>query len=163
MLTRITVASTLTLSYLIPCLQTDYQSANRFCHKFQRWDDIFLIICLPDIWKVPLNATHPAFAKKLTFVFVTGISYWKFYVVTTFRAFTRYYYRKRNGPRNWFHINKRSMCSTHEAMFCLDLLIYWGRDKIDAISQTTLPKAFSGMKLLEFRFKFHWSLFSGCN
>ena len=39
------------------------------------------------------------------------------------------------------------------------LLTHWGRDKMAAISQTTLSNAFSWMKMFEFRLKFHWSLF----
>ena len=35
----------------------------------------------------------------------------------------------------------------------------WGRDKMDAISQTTFWSTFSWMKMFEFRWKFHWSLF----
>ena len=38
-------------------------------------------------------------------------------------------------------------------------LTHWGRDKMDAISQTTFSSAFSWMKIFEFRWKFHWSLF----
>ena len=38
-------------------------------------------------------------------------------------------------------------------------LTHWGRDQIDAISQTTLTNAFSRMKMNEFRLGFHWSLF----
>ena len=38
-------------------------------------------------------------------------------------------------------------------------LTYWGRDKMDAISQTTFLSAFSWMKTHECRLKFHWSLF----
>ena len=38
-------------------------------------------------------------------------------------------------------------------------LTHWGRDKMDAISQTTFSSAFSWMKLFEFRSKFKWSLF----
>ena len=38
-------------------------------------------------------------------------------------------------------------------------LTHWGRDKMAAISQTTLSNAFSWMKMLEFWLKFHWSLF----
>ena len=38
-------------------------------------------------------------------------------------------------------------------------LTYWGRDKMAAILQITLSKAFSGMKMLEFQLKFHLSLF----
>ena len=40
-------------------------------------------------------------------------------------------------------------------------LTHWGRDKMDAISQTTFSSAFSWMKMFEFRLKFHWSLFLG--
>ena len=42
---------------------------------------------------------------------------------------------------------------------CLEPLTHWGRDKIDAISQTTFSSAFSSMKMFEFRLIFHWSLF----
>ena len=38
-------------------------------------------------------------------------------------------------------------------------LTHWGRDKMDAISQTTFSRAFSWMKIFEFRLKFHWNLF----
>ena len=38
-------------------------------------------------------------------------------------------------------------------------LTHWGRDKIDAISQTTFSNVFSSMKMFEFRLKFHWCLF----
>ena len=38
-------------------------------------------------------------------------------------------------------------------------LTHWGRDQIDAISQTTFSNAFSRMKMNEFRLRFHWSLF----
>ena len=39
------------------------------------------------------------------------------------------------------------------------LLTHWGRDKMDAISQTTFSNAFSWMKMFEFRLKFHWNMF----
>ena len=38
-------------------------------------------------------------------------------------------------------------------------LTHWGRDRMAAASQTTLSNAFSWMKMLEFRLRFHWSLF----
>ena len=38
-------------------------------------------------------------------------------------------------------------------------LTHWGRDKMAAVSQTTLSNAFSWMKMLECRLRFHWSLF----
>ena len=37
-------------------------------------------------------------------------------------------------------------------------LTHWGRDKMDANSQTTSSSAFSWMEMFEFRLKFHWSL-----
>ena len=37
-------------------------------------------------------------------------------------------------------------------------LTHWGRDKMAAILQTTLSNAFSWMKMLEFWYKFYWSL-----
>ena len=40
-----------------------------------------------------------------------------------------------------------------------DELTHWGRDKMDAISQTIFSRAFSWMKTFEFRSIFHWSLF----
>ena len=39
------------------------------------------------------------------------------------------------------------------------MLTHWGRDKMDAISQTTYSSAFSWMKMFEFRLKFHWRMF----
>ena len=38
-------------------------------------------------------------------------------------------------------------------------LTHWGRDKMDAISQTTFSSAFYWMKMYEFRLRFHWILF----
>ena len=40
---------------------------------------------------------------------------------------------------------------------CLDHLTHSDRGKMTAILQTTLSNAFSWMKMLEFRLKFHWS------
>ena len=42
---------------------------------------------------------------------------------------------------------------------CYWIKTHWGRDKMDAISQTTFSSAFSWMKMFEFRLKFHWSFF----
>ena len=38
-------------------------------------------------------------------------------------------------------------------------LTHWGRDKMDALSQTTFSSAFSWMKIFRFRLKFLWTLF----
>ena len=47
----------------------------------------------------------------------------------------------------------------HMVSISLNGLTHWGRDQIDAISQTTVSNAFSWMKMLEFWLWFHWSLF----
>ena len=39
------------------------------------------------------------------------------------------------------------------------ILTHWGRDEIDAISQTRFSNAFSWMKMFQLWLKFHWSLF----
>ena len=39
------------------------------------------------------------------------------------------------------------------------VLTHWDRDKMAAFSETTLSNAFSSMKILDFRLKFHWRLF----
>ena len=56
----------------------------------------------------------------------------------------------------WLYSHQWSWCmlwwSSH-------MLTHWGRDKMAAISQTTLSIAFSWMKILEFQLHFHWSLF----
>ena len=59
--------------------------------------------------------------------------------------------------------------SNGKAFFCFEppfldrtscaLLTHWDRDKMDAISQTRLSNAFSWMKMLQLRLKFHWNLF----
>ena len=38
-------------------------------------------------------------------------------------------------------------------------LTHWGRHEMNNISQTTFSNVFSSMNMLEFRLKFHWSLF----
>ena len=57
----------------------------------------------------------------------------------------------------------RSTCRRYEncmGMTKQSLQVWnWGRDKVDAISQTTFSSAFSWMKMFELRLKFHWSLF----
>ena len=46
------------------------------------------------------------------------------------------------------------VCWTYDRFW----LTHWGRDKMDAISQTTFSNGFSWMKMFEFRLKFHWIL-----
>ena len=51
------------------------------------------------------------------------------------------------------------MCLTRWWRHTQQQLTHWGRDKLDAISQTTFSSAFSWMKMYELRLKIHWSLF----
>ena len=41
------------------------------------------------------------------------------------------------------------------------VLTHWGRDQIDAISQTTFSNAFPWLKMFQFRFNFYWHLLLG--
>ena len=54
-------------------------------------------------------------------------------------------------------------CLMYSLCQCLSFygccLTHWGQDKIAAVSQTTFSNAFSWMKMVEFRLKFHWNLF----
>ena len=63
----------------------------------------------------------------------------------------------------WHLASRDSANPLRESFKCWDLvhliLTHWGRDKMDAISQTTFSITFSWMKMLEFRLNFHWSLF----
>ena len=53
------------------------------------------------------------------------------------------------------------MSSAKWRPFCLRLnvLTHWGRDKMDAISQTTFSRAFSSMKIVVFWLDFHLNMF----
>ena len=57
----------------------------------------------------------------------------------------------------FLHGNK--LTTLPPAVGTVKYLTHWGRHKMDAISQTTLSNAFSWTNMIEFRFKFHWSLF----
>ena len=47
----------------------------------------------------------------------------------------------------------------HKAQFECKSSTHWGGDKVAAVSQTTFSNAFYWMKMYEFWFRFHWSLF----
>ena len=65
--------------------------------------------------------------------------------------------KRESGLTQWQQTNT---CFMAEALSVREpLLTHWGQDKMAASFQTTLSNAFSWMKMLEFRLKFHWSLF----
>ena len=69
---------------------------------------------------------------------VITVMYWSYYIKLCY-----------NGTRLYKN-DKISM---------VNQLTHWGRDNMAVISQTTLSNAFSWMKMLECRLRFHWSLF----
>ena len=67
---------------------------------------------------------------------------------------------------SWYFLHKSQQSRLHGKInanpcrvLCPWDLTHWGRDKMDATSQTTFSSAFSWMKMYEFRLKFHWILF----
>ena len=68
----------------------------------------------------------------------------KFHRVTNFDMYVAF---------NWF---TASMCHILQ-----HVLTHWGRDKMNALSQTIFSNAFSWIEMLQLRLKFHWSLFPG--
>ena len=58
------------------------------------------------------------------------------------------------------HQHDTTKCETRvDLLVCIASSTHWGRDRLDAISQTTSSSAFSWIKIFEFRLKFQWSLF----
>ena len=53
----------------------------------------------------------------------------------------------------------QNMKKTNISFIPVWFLTHWGRDKMDAISQTTFSSAFYWMKMYELWLKIHWSLF----
>ena len=69
---------------------------------------------------------------------------------------------KASGAELWCFLWSAPVSDGHPILHkdpLANVLTHWGRDKIDAISQTTFSNTFSWMKIFEFRLKFHWSLF----
>ena len=66
----------------------------------------------------------------------------------------------RNWPWSTWYILCRIGCFTIFLITASVLaLTHWDRDKMSALSQTTLSNAFSWMQMLEFRLKCHLNLF----
>ena len=74
-----------------------------------------------------------------------------------FRDITRQW----KGHIKWASINCHCQSLSISVHYKPILLTHWGRNKMEVISQTTFLNAFSRMKMLEYRLKFHWSLFLG--
>ena len=59
----------------------------------------------------------------------------------------------------WRKEKKEIKCETNVIHYLEIILIHRGWNNMATISQMTLSNAFSWMKMLEFKSKFHWSLF----
>ena len=64
----------------------------------------------------------------------------------------------RRGEQLLGVVTLQMLCVLHD-LHLGPVLTHWGRDKMDAISQTTFSNAFSWMKMHKFRLGFHWSFF----
>ena len=55
----------------------------------------------------------------------------------------------------WWQLMEPRYASFNSRAAFIHTLAHWGRDKMAAVSQTTLSNAFSWMKMSEFRLRFH--------
>ena len=70
------------------------------------------------------------------------------------------FYCPANYCFNWYFTEFFMHSTKQSSVFCMTgPLTHWGRDKMDAISQTTFSNGFSWMEMYELRLRFHWSLF----
>ena len=86
-----------------------------------------------------------------------------------FETLSRPLWRHCNEPDNntGVRVNIRCILSllpsawnlTEDSIPDMPYLTYWGQDKMAAIFQKTFSNAFSGMKICEFRLRYHSSLF----
>ena len=113
--------------------------------------EVFSAIDISSLLKANLSTDpiidYEKFEKKSSPRFMINIfqrNVWNLIVINT----------SLQNESNWVY-SSRSNSETNY----MNVLTHWGRDKMDAISQTTFWSAFSWMKTFEFRLKFHWSLF----
>ena len=102
-----------------------------------------------------------------TFIPHKGAAYIRYlmvFIICSHPVFPSRNNRFTRSPTKRFMCQKIYLCHWVLSDYAYDIvpphiLTHWGRDKIAAVSQTTLSNAFSWMKMLEFRLRFHWSLF----
>ena len=77
-------------------------------------------------------------------------------------SFKKMHLKMSSGKRRpfCFGLNALSKCPQMNVTGLHWWLTHWGRDKMDAFSQTTFWNVFSWMKMFEFGLKFHWKLIS---
>ena len=138
-----------------------YMSTSIFCHFHEHQDTKFFKPTASFSLKVLTLKQLGIFFKMCVFYFpilfpITVIFLYEIAPIQcTFSPHCGYQWPGALAPG---HQYLQCWVSTH-AFAAVYELTHWGRDKIDAISQTTFSNAFSWMKMLELRLKFHWSLF----
>ena len=124
-----------------PFLLSECEMQVVFC-EFRMWAESFLLsCCIQTLWKVYCISWKTPVQLIPTIGSDNGCL---------------------NGGDHWKRAILIDMCNgvSWQGQF-IKRVIHWRRDKIAAIFQITYLSAFSWMKVYEFRFKFHWSLFLG--
>ena len=104
------------------------------------------------IHRSPVNSPHKGPVTRKMFPFDDVIMFHQFTVVMSCG--------NRQNEMRALHILFGATCWDELfSLFTHWWFPHWGQDNMAAISQTTLSNAFSWMKMLECRFKFHWTLF----
>ena len=137
------------------------------CAKFQ--NDLTINMVVMEEWalmrltwvlhRLPLRARYAIFlvSSDTDFCFTSHC-----YTVIVTRYLGIILYVRTSNERRCYIVTSSLIGSVHtqnDPWVPTSQLTHWGRDKIDAISQTTYSNAFSWMKMNEFRLGFHWSLF----
>ena len=113
------------------------------------------------VWKSCVSTLYSGNTSKLLFFIFFQLLYAQKVIIlkgsNLVDCILLWKYMDHKGPFGMGHFVKPGKLSA--PLFLFLSLTHWGRDKMDAISQTTSSIAFSWMKMFEFRLKFQWSLF----
>ena len=123
------------------------------------WEMVVAITCGYGGYLLPLLAAHSSY-----FIHMTKSSVMIFINFEVISCFIPLHYFKFSVAINHMstvvHRLSPTASWTGDPRDVADILplTYWGRDKMAAISQTTLSNDFSWMKRFEFRLRFYWNL-----
>ena len=136
--------------------------ANHYQGMSDRWDNVWGPLLKPifffQCWNI-VNWTHRNklqwnFYRIQTFLFKKMHLFVSFVKTAAILSRPQCVNFKMN---NYIHIIKTSVSYPCHGL-SLSMITHWGRDKMDAIFQTTISNGISWMKIYLFRLKFHWSL-----
>ena len=105
------------------------------------------------------NANAPWQDNKTSGIHVTMITQFKFGNLVVIGAICIIWVSFEHGMSKSVRAFVNGVKKCGHDIHASNILTHWGRDQIDAISQTTFSNAFSRMKMNEFLQGFHWSLF----